>query len=87
VSPEEFSSLDRLEARDLVWRFVKPFIQESTSKAKNHLDALKSFYRSKDREALPFDSRRHGKHYFSSKHRKKAAMEHTDITRQKCTDY
>jgi len=76
VSPEEFLELDRFEARDLTWKYVKPFIVESTSKAKNNLDALKSFYRSKDGETLPFDSRRGGKHYFNKKRRVKAAMEH-----------
>lgn len=76
VSPEEFLGLDRREARDVVWKFVKPFIAESTSKAKNNLAALKSFYRSQDGEILPFDSRRGGKHYFNSKKRKKAALEH-----------
>lgn len=76
VSPEEFLGLDRREARDVVWKFIKPFIAESTSKAKNNLAALKSFYRSQDGEILPFDSRRGGKHYFNSKKRKKAALEH-----------
>jgi len=76
VSPEEFLGLDRFEARDLIWKYVKPFIAESTSKAKNNLDALKSFYRSKDGETLPFDSRRGGKHYFNKKRRIKAAREH-----------
>jgi len=76
IAPEGFLELNRLAARDLVWNFVKPFIRESTSKAKNNLAALKSFYRSKDGETLPFDSRRGGKHYFNSKRRKKAAIEH-----------
>lgn len=76
LSPEEFLGLDRREARDVVWKFIKPFIAESTSKAKNNLAALKSFYRSQDGEILPFDSRRGGKHYFNAKKRKKAALEH-----------
>jgi len=76
VSPEEFLRLDRFEARDLVWQFMEPFIEESSSKAKNNLAALKSFYRSNDGETLPFDSRRGGKHHFNSKRRKKAALEH-----------
>jgi len=80
TSPEAFLGLDRHEARDLVWKYVKPFIGESTSKAKNNLAALKSFYRSKDGEILPFDSRRGGKHYFNSKKRKKAAREHIPNT-------
>lgn len=76
VSPEQFLGLDRTRARDLVWKFVKPFIMESASKTKNNLAALKSFYRSQDGEILPFESRRGGKHYFNSKKRKKAALEH-----------
>jgi integrase len=76
LSPEEFLGLDRSGARDVVWKFVKLFIAESTSKAKNNLAALKSFYRSQDGQTLPFDSRRGGKHYFNSKKRKKAALEH-----------
>lgn len=76
LSPREFLALDRRRARDIVWKFVKPFISESPSKANNNLAALKSFYRSKDGEILPFDSRRGGKHYFNGKRRKKAALEH-----------
>jgi integrase len=76
ISPEEFLELDRFEARDVVWQFIESFIKESSSKAKNNLAALKSFYRSKDGETLPFDSRRGGKHHFNSKRRKKAALEH-----------
>ncbi len=76
ISPEEFLSFDRFKARNIVWKYAKPFINESTSKAKNNLAALKSFYRSKDGETLPFDSARGGKHYFNTKRRKKAAMEH-----------
>ena len=75
-SPEEFLSLDRLEARDLVWKYIKPFINDTPSKAKNNMDALKSFYRSKDGESLPFDSRRGGKHHFNARRRKRAAKEH-----------
>lgn len=52
VTPEGFLELSRFEARDKVWKFVRPFIRESTTKAKNHLAALKSFYRSKDGEIL-----------------------------------
>jgi len=76
VTPEEFLAMDRFKARDLVWSYVKPFINESVTKAKNCLAALKSFYRSKDGEILPFDSARGGKHYFNVKRRKKAAYEH-----------
>ena len=76
MNPEQFLELDRFEARDMVWQFIEPFIEESSSKAKNNLAALKSFYRSKDGETLPFDSRRGGKHHFNRKRRKKAALEH-----------
>jgi integrase len=76
VSPAEFLESDRFAARDLVRRFIEPFIEESSSKAKNNLAALKSFYRSKDGETLPFDARRGGKHHFNIRRRKKAALEH-----------
>jgi len=76
TGPDVFLALGRSRARDLVWKYVKPFINASPSKANNVLAALKSFYRSKDGEVLPFDSRRGGKHYFNGKRRKKAALEH-----------
>ena len=76
LQPERFLELDRIEARDLVWKHVSPLIEVSRSTAKNNLAALKSFYRSKDGEILPFDSRRGGKHHFDTKLRKKAAVEH-----------
>lgn len=76
ISPAQFQNLTRHQARDAVWKFIKPFIKASPSKAKNFMAALKSFYRNKDGEVLPFDSRRGGKHYFNAKRRKKAAREH-----------
>jgi integrase/recombinase XerD len=75
ISPEEFRDMSRLEARDAAWKYVKPFVGKYNSKAKNLLAALKSFYRNKDGETLPFDSRRGGKHYIP-KRRKRASLEH-----------
>jgi integrase len=40
------------------------------------MSALKSFYRNKDGDTLPFDSRRGGKHYFNGLKRKRLATEH-----------
>lgn len=75
ISPEEFQALDRLKARDAVWNYIKPFVGVKNSKAKNFLAALKCFYRNKDGETLPFDSRRGGKHYIP-KRRVKANIEY-----------
>ncbi len=75
VTPEEFQSMDRLSARDAAWAYVNPFVRKYNTKAKNFLAALKSFYRNKDGETLPFDSRRGGKHYIP-KRRIKAAQEY-----------
>ena len=67
--------MDRLKARDAVWNYIKPFVGVKNSKAKNFLAALKCFYRNKDGETLPFDSRRGGKHYIP-KRRVKANIEY-----------
>ncbi|MCK4634176.1 tyrosine-type recombinase/integrase [Candidatus Bathyarchaeota archaeon] len=75
VEPEEWRSLDKFEARDLAWKFLKPQIKDHSSVAHVELAALKSFYRNKRGEQLPFDSGRGGKHYFRVV-RKKAAIEH-----------
>jgi integrase/recombinase XerD len=74
INPEDFRSMSRLEARDAAWNFVKIFVGKYNSKAKNFLAALKSFYRNKDGEILPFDSHRGGKHYIP-KRRKRASLE------------
>jgi len=75
MSPEEWRQLDKIEARDLAWQFVKPSIAEHPSVAKITLTALKNWYRNLNGEVLPFDSTRGGKHYFHIT-RKKAALEH-----------
>ena len=75
TTPTVFQSKDRLEARDAAWSYVKPFVGKNHAKAKNYLAALKCFYRNKDGEVLPFDSRRGGKHYIP-KRRIKASIEY-----------
>jgi len=75
LTPEAFQKMSRFEARDVAWDYVKPFVRKYNTKAKNFLAALKSFYRSRDGETLPFDSRRGGKHYIP-KRRVKAAKEY-----------
>jgi site-specific recombinase XerD len=75
ISPETFQAMERLKARDAVWNYIKPFVGVKNAKAKNFLAALKCFYRNKDGETLPFDSRRGGKHYIP-KRRVKAAIEY-----------
>lgn len=74
ITPEEFQDLDKKAARDLVWKYVAPFKGESPGKASMHMAALKSFYRYKDGETLPFDARKGGKHYIPRR-RKKAKFE------------
>jgi len=75
MTPEEWRNLDKLDARDLAWKHVQNNIKTHPSTVNVTLIALKSWYRNKDGEALPFDSNRGGKHYFHIK-RKKAALEH-----------
>lgn len=75
IEPKEWRGLDKFEARDLAWKYVKIQIAENPSTANVTLIALKSFYRNKDGEQLPFDSARGGKHYFHIR-RKKQAIEH-----------
>lgn len=75
VGPEEWRNLDKLKARDMAWKFVQPKIAEHSTVAKNALGALKSWYRNKDGEQLPFDSGRGGKHYLHVR-LKKASLEH-----------
>jgi len=74
ITPEEFHDLGKKAARDLVWQYVEPFKGKSPARANLVLAALKSFYRNKDGEILPFDSRKGGKHYISRR-RKKAKFE------------
>jgi integrase len=75
IAPGAFQSMDRLKARDAAWSYIKPFVGKQNSKAKGYLAALKCFYRNKDGETLPFDSRRGGKHYIP-KRRIKASIEY-----------
>lgn len=75
IEPEEWRSLDKFVARDFAWKFIEPKIAEHSTVAKNTLTALKSWYRNKDGEQLPFDSGRGGKHHLRLRH-KKAALEH-----------
>jgi integrase/recombinase XerD len=75
ISPEEWRNLDRVSARNMAWKFISTKTVSSPSVAMTTMATLKSFYRNKDGEALPFDSVRGGKHYFHMTS-KKAALEH-----------
>ena len=75
ISPEEWRNLDRVSARNMAWKFISTKTVSSPSVAMTTMATLKSFYRNKDGEALPFDSVRGGKHYFHMTS-KKAAKEH-----------
>jgi hypothetical protein len=75
IEPEEWWNLDKFEARDMAWEFMKSKIVEHSTSAKNILVALKSWYRNKDGEQFPFDSGRGGEHYLHVRI-KKAATEH-----------
>lgn len=75
ISPEEWRDLDKFKARDLAWKFISTKTVSSPSVAMTTMATLKSFFRNKNGEALPFDSSRGGKHYFHMTS-KKAALEH-----------
>ena len=75
ISPEEWRSLDKFKARDLAWKYISTKTVSSPSVAMTTMATLKSFFRNKNGEALPFDSARGGKHYFHMVS-KKAALEH-----------
>lgn len=75
MSPDEWRELDRFKARDLAWNYSQTFLPEHSAQGKNVLLALKSFYRNKNGELLPFDSGRGGKHFFKREHLK-AGYEH-----------
>jgi len=75
VEPEEWRNLDKFEARDLAWKFVSKVAEEHPSSAQLGLVALKSWYRNKKGEQLPFDSGRGGKHYLAIRHPKRS-IEH-----------
>ncbi len=74
TTPDEWQDMDRFEARNLAWDYVSNFGREESSKAVTYLAALKSFYRNKDGETLPFDSKRGGKHYLK-RTKKKVGVE------------
>jgi len=74
ISPSEWRSLDKFKARDLAWKYIQSK-SEMPAVAHVSLAALKSFYRNKDGEVLPFDSSRGGKHFMHVP-LKKAAEEH-----------
>jgi integrase len=67
--------MQRKEARDAAWSYIRTF-QEKSSVMSLIMAALKSFYRNKDGDTLPFDSRRGGKHFFNGLRRKRLATEH-----------
>jgi integrase len=75
ISPEEWRELDKFKARDIAWKYVSTKTVSNPSVAMTTMATLKSFYRNKNGEALPFDSARGGKHYFHMVS-KKAALEH-----------
>ena len=75
ISPEEWRDLDKFKARDLAWKYISTKTVSSPSVAMTTMATLKSFFRNKNGEALPFDSARGGKHYFHMTS-KKAALEH-----------
>ena len=60
VSPSEWRDLDKFKARDMAWKYIQS-LSDRPAVAHTSLAALKSFYRNKDGEALPFDSARGGK--------------------------
>jgi len=75
LEPEEWRSLDKFEARDLAWKYAVTKLPDHSMVASGILLALKSWYRNKNGEQLPFDSGRGGKHYIHIRS-KKAALEH-----------
>lgn len=75
ITPNQFQEMKRKQARDLAWSYIRQF-QDKPSIQTLVISALKSFYRNKDGDTLPFDSRRGGKHYFNGLKRKRLATEH-----------
>jgi len=75
IGPEEWRSLDKFKARDMAWKFISAKTASNPSVAMTAMATLKSFYRNKNGEALPFDSTRGGKHAFHVT-LKKGAIEH-----------
>lgn len=75
LTPTQWRDLDKFEARDLAWKYARAKLPDHPRVASNILLALKSWYRNKDGERLPFDSTRGGKHYIQTRS-KKAMIEH-----------
>jgi len=81
VTPEDWRMMDKFQARDLVWIYIKPKINDHPSVAQADLVALKSWFRNHNGEQLPFDSGKGGKHYFHISHPKRA-IEHIPSKRE-----
>ena len=75
ITPGQFQEMRCKEARDLAWSYIRQFMDKPAIMTLI-MSALKSFYRNKDGDTLPFDSRRGGKHYFNGLKRKRLATEH-----------
>ena len=75
IDPKDWRDLDKHKARDLAWQYISTLTAENSSVAHIVSASLRSFYRNKDGESLPFDSTKGGKHYFHVT-LKKAALEH-----------
>jgi len=75
IDPIAWRNLDRFAARDMAWQFIEPKIQGHSAVAKADLVTLKSWFRNKNGERLPFDADKGGKHYFHVIY-KKRAIEH-----------
>ena len=54
ITPEQFQNTERKHARDLAWNFIKAF-SNCPAMMSVCMVALKSFYRGKNGEILPFD--------------------------------
>jgi len=81
ITPDEFQDLSRKEARDIAWKYIKTLLNKP-SVASITMSSLKSFYRNKDGETLPFDSHKGGKHYFNNLRRKRVAYEHVPTKKE-----
>jgi len=74
IAPEKWRRMDKFEARDLAWKYIKPMVGDRSSVAVVTMAALKSWFRNLNGERLPLDSERGGKHNIRNVH-KKAAYE------------
>jgi len=70
VTPEEWRHMDKIEARDLAWKYVEPLIEERPSVARQTMIALKSWFRNLNGDRLPLDSSRGGKHNIHRRQKK-----------------